>query len=140
MTGFHTWHATIGESAYSLGEIEYTPIGIAKKIPISLATTFFKPFVWQAKNPVILMSAIESLFVLILFLMVTIRSRLNYFKYIDSNFFRSLIIFILLFGFIVGFTSYNYGALSRYKLPIMPLIVFIMLVIWDNINKVKSQE
>lgn len=140
LVGFHTWHATIGESAYSLGEIEYTPTGVAKKIPISLATTFFKPFVWEAKNPVILMSAVESLFVLILFLTVSIKSKLHYAKYIDSRFFSSLIIFILLFGFIVGFTSYNYGALSRYKLPIMPLFVFIMLVILNRLKSNKSRS
>ena len=140
LVGFHTWHATIGESAYTLGEVEYTPLGVAKKIPIALATTFFKPFVWNARNPVILMSALESLFVLVLFLTVSIKTRLYFYKYLKSRFFRSLVIFILLFGFVVGFTSYNYGALSRYKLPIMPLFIFILLYMYTKHKDLKEAK
>ncbi|MFK8037693.1 MAG: hypothetical protein AB8B74_05345 [Crocinitomicaceae bacterium] len=139
LVGFHTWHTTIGESSYSLGEIEYTPTGIAKKIPSALFTTFFKPFLWEAKNPVILMSAIESFFLFIIFLFVSLKTRFQYRKYLHPKFLRSLIVFVLLFGFIVGFTSYNYGALSRYKIPVMPIFVFILIFMIKSKSREKSK-
>ena len=140
LIGFHTWHTTIGESAYDLGEIEYTPTGVMKKVPISLVTTFFKPYVWQAKNPVILLSALESLTLLILFIVLSFKTRLFYFKYLESTFFKSLIVFIFLFGFIVGFTSYNYGALARYKIPVIPIFVFILILILLKAKEKKTNK
>ncbi|MFD1551791.1 hypothetical protein DNU06_02165 [Putridiphycobacter roseus] len=139
LKGFHTWHATIGESAYSLGEIEYTPLGVMKKVPAALMTTFFKPYVWKARNPVVLLSALESLFIFILFFLVTIKTRFKYFKYLPSGFFRALVSFVLLFGFIVGFTSYNFGALARYKIPVIPVFVFILILILLQVRE-KEKE
>lgn len=140
LVGFHTWHTTIGESSYSLGEIEYTPTGIAKKIPTALVTTFFKPFIWEVKNPVVMMSAIESLLLFGLFVLVSLKTRFRYIKYLQSNFFRSLAVFVLVFGFVVGFTSYNYGALSRYKIPVMPIFVFILLFMLKSKNKMEKRS
>jgi hypothetical protein len=45
------------------------------------------------------------------------------------------LIFTLLLGFAVGLTSYNFGALSRYKIPAMPLFA-IMLVLLSNYSKI----
>jgi hypothetical protein len=137
--GFHTWHSSLGGSSYDLGVVDYSATGVFTKIPASLNVTYFRPYIWEAKNPVVLISAIESLVFFILFLIVIFRSKLKPIKYLNQTIFlKSTLIFIIIFGFIVGFTSYNFGALGRYKIPVMPLFLFTLLYIHikikENIN------
>ena len=54
-----------------------------------------------------------------------------YFKAIISKpILQMSFIFILLFGFVVGFTSFNFGALARYKIPSMPIFAAFAGVAW----------
>jgi len=134
--GFHSWHTTLGGSAYSLGDIEYTPIGVISKIPAGLNVTFFRPYIWEARNPVVMLGAMESLILLILFLIILFKTKFRPFSYLKNQYLlKALIAFILIFGFAVGFTSYNFGALGRYKMPVMSLFVFILVFIYNKQRK-----
>lgn len=131
--GFHTWHTTTGGSSYNLGDIEYTPIGIISKIPAALNATFFRPYIWTARNPIMLVGALESTLVLILFIVVLFRTKLRLIHYLKGNqFLLGLSLFVLLFGFAVGFTSYNFGALARYKMPIFSVFIFTLYYIYSS--------
>ena len=44
------------------------------------------------------------------------------------------IIFALFFGFVVGFTSFNFGALGRYKIPSMPFFVSFLVMVSYQID------
>ena len=37
--------------------------------------------------------------------------------------------------FSVGFTSYNFGALVRYKIPCLPFYALVLAVIYDKIKR-----
>ncbi|MDX1348699.1 MAG: hypothetical protein R3279_00555 [Putridiphycobacter sp.] len=125
--GFHSWHTDLGGSAYSLGDIDYSAIGVLKKIPAALNVTFFRPYLWESSNPVVFLSAVESFSFLLLFVSAMyatkfrIRSLLK-----DQNLLKGMLIFIFVFGFAIGFTSYNFGALARYKIPIFQLFIFTL--------------
>jgi len=128
--GFHSWHTSLGGSSYSLGNVDYTVVGAFKKIPAALNVTFFRPYIWEAKSVVVLLGAVESLILLILFFYVLYKTKLNPFKIIKSTILlKSLLAFVIIFGFAVGFTSYNFGALGRYKIPILSLFLFILFFI-----------
>jgi hypothetical protein len=129
--GFHTWHTDVGGSTYNLGDIDYTPSGVVSKIPAALNVTFFRPYLWEARNPVVAVGALESLFFLIFFLLAFARHRLKIFRRIrEVPLIYAFFIYCLVFGFAVGFTSYNFGALARYKIPIMSLFTFIILFLY----------
>lgn len=133
--GFHSWHTTQGGSVYNLGEVELTPLGLISKIPAALNVTFFRPYFWEYASPVILMSAAESFTIFCLFLLVIWKSGFRPFHFIRSNsLLKALLFFIVIFGFAVGFTTYNFGALARYKIPIMPCFVFTLLFIYAKIK------
>ena len=128
--GFHSWHTTTAGSSYNLGKIEYTPVGIMRKMPASLVVTFFRPFLWETRNAVMLVSALESLFLLYLCIYALFRLDFKGFRKFDKRpYILGFFVFCLLFGFVIGFTSYNFGALMRYKIPISSLIFFIMFLI-----------
>ena len=41
-------------------------------------------------------------------------------------------VFTLVFAFAVGFTSYNFGALVRYKIPCLPTFGLVLAVVWSR--------
>lgn len=126
--GFHSWHTTTAGSAYNLGEVEYTLSGAVQKIPAALNVTFFRPYLWESSNIVMLASAVESLLLLFLFLFVLFKWRFKLVGVFRKNpALQMFLVFMLIFGFAVGFTSYNFGALVRYKLPIFSLSFFVLL-------------
>ena len=136
--GFRTWHNQLGGSSYDLGEIEYTTTGILSKVPKAINVSLFRPYPWEAGNIMALINSIESQFLLIctlyVFFIVGFRS---FFKYVaKSSFLLGGLIFCLFFAFVTGITSYNFGALSRFKIPLMPIYLFILYFIYlSKMNK-----
>lgn len=125
--GFHTWHSDLGGSSYSLGDVEYTVTGVLTKIPSALNVTFFRPYLWESSSFVVAVAALESFLLLVVFLWAAIRLRMMLFKLlVNSPFILMLTVYCLIFGFVVGFTSYNFGALGRYKIPIFSLFTFLI--------------
>lgn len=139
--GFHSWHTDVGGSSYNLGDIEYTPTGVVKKIPAALNVTFFRPYIWEARNPVVFIGALESLVILGLFIAILYKLKLKFIRYIKQNpLLYGLFIYCLIFGFAVGFTSYNFGALGRYKIPILSLFAFILLYVNYQANQLRESK
>ncbi len=137
--GFHSWHTTTGGSSYNLGEVEYTILGILKKVPDALNYTYYRPYITEVSSVVTALGALESLFFIILSVYVSVLYRVRLAKLIYRNPFLTIcFLYALIFGFIVGFTSYNYGALARYKIPVMPFFAFGLLYFYSE-RKTKSE-
>lgn len=120
-----------GGSAYSLGDFDATPQGLLKKFFPALGVTFYRPFLWEVKNPVMLPAALESLAILFLTLtMVIKRGPLGLLKIIrKSPFTIFCLLFSTIFAFAVGISTYNFGTLVRYKIPCMPFIAAVLLIL-----------
>jgi hypothetical protein len=119
-------------SGYDLGAFEPTLGGMLKKFPQGVVVTLFRPFPWEARKVIVFLSTLEAL----AFLFFTIyafkrRGILKTFSLIgkDPNILFCLI-FSLIFAFAVGVSTYNFGALSRYKIPCLPFYgAFLMIVL-----------
>jgi hypothetical protein len=126
--GFHSWHTDVGGSSYSLGEIEYTIPGVLKKVPAGLNVTLFRPYLWEVRNAAVLIGALESTLMIFLALLVLYKLGFKFMRYIRKQpMMYALLVYCLIFGFVVGFTSYNFGALGRYKIPMISIFAFILL-------------
>lgn len=137
--GYHTFLAeTANASGYSLGEMDGTTFSIVKNIPAAINVTLFRPYPWETRNPVMLLSALESFALLIFTIRIFYRTGIGRtFKAIGNNatvFF--CIFFSMFFGFCVGFTAYNFGALVRYKIPCIPFFVAGLFIL----NYITEQE
>ena len=142
LVGFQTWHEYLAEtrdqSGYSLGEAEFTPLGILKKAPAALNVTFFRPYLWEVRNIPTLLGAIEGLILFFYFFYLLVTLRWAFFRIIFKNkevFF--LIMFAIVFSIVVGISSYNFGALSRYKIPAV-MFFLLSLIIIQQVKKEKS--
>lgn len=131
-------------SAYNLGELDGSVGGMLSKFPQGVVVTLFRPFLWEAKKPIIMLSALEALIFLFFFLKAIARHRFRTFKVIfnDPNLIFCLV-FSLVFAFAVGVTSYNFGTLSRYKIPCLPFFAtFLVILLYKNqpaVNPVNSR-
>ncbi len=135
---FHSWHGylaqTRDQSGYDLGEIDFTFGGILAKFPAAIEVTFFRPYLYEVRKPIILLTAVESMG----FLLFTVYAlfKVGVLRFFSLIFKRPIIgfcfIYAMLFGFAVGFSSYNFGALARYKIPCLPFyIATIMMVLYE---------
>lgn len=143
LEGFQTWHTTVSEtkhqSGYSLGDMDLTTMGVIKKIPAAIEVTFFRPYPWEVYNASTLLGAIEGVILLILCIWLVFKYRLSLLKLIVKNKDISfLLMFSILFGISVGISSYNFGALSRYKIPAQMFFVICLILIFDKTNKSNS--
>jgi len=119
-------------SAYDLGIFEPTIFGMLSKFPLAVNVTLFRPYVWESKKIIVLLSAVEA----ILFLFITLKVLITIgvvkiWKTISTDpTIQFCLIFSIIFAFAVGISSYNFGALSRYKIPCLPFYCTAMILIY----------
>ncbi len=134
------WLEFVGEkeqgSVYSLGEVDYSPVGLIQKAPLATTTGLFRPFLWEVRNVVMLMSAIEGTFILFILFH-------TFFKTGFFNFFREAVsdpiigfcfIFAIVFAFAIGLATYNFGSLVRYRIPLIPLFLIGLYLVQERIK------
>ncbi len=124
--GFWEYHSYLEESGesgsgYTLHITDASAAGMIKVMPEAVNVTLFRPYVWEVRNPFMMLSAIESLILFVMFLQL--------FRQVGfGGFFRSFgvpeislcILFSIVLGFAVGVTAFNFGALVRFKIPLLP--------------------
>ena len=141
LEGFQTWHTTVSEtkkqSGYTLGDDgDFSTTGILKKIPAAIGVTFFRPYLWEVTNSSTLLGAIEAIILSFFSLWLILKYRFKLFRLIFKNKdILFLLLFSFLFGISVGISSYNFGALSRYKIPAQMFFVIALILIYDKTNK-----
>jgi len=132
-----------GGHRFDIGPFEPTLAGVLSKAPIAIATTLYRPFVWESHNVFVMLSALESTVIIVFTFLAIFRIKiLNLQGVLLANpllFFS--FVFSLFFAFFIGLTSANFGALVRYKIPLMPFYVS-MVYILSNYKKLpkKHQE
>jgi hypothetical protein len=123
-------------SGYSLGNMEFTlrefPVIFAKAVNVAL----FRPYLWEARKLIIFPTAVESLITFFLTLYVLFKVRLSIIRTILTNADVQLcLMFSVSFAFAVGLVSYNFGALARYKTPLLPFYFTALVIIWHEWKK-----
>lgn len=133
--GFHSWHSAVGGSTYSLGDIDYSAAGIVKKFPVAVNVSLFRPYIWEVHTVFQLISALQSLFFLLFTVWVIYKVKfVLFFKTLLSDSFALYCVLMgVMFAFVTGITSFNFGALDRYKIPALTMYLLgIFLVYVDN--------
>lgn len=124
------------DNRFDIGEIDGTWAGLLAKLPQAVNATLFRPYLWESRSVVIALSGLENLFVLLLSIFVLLRVGPRFaLRCIGSNpLLLMSMTFGLLFAFVVGVSTPNFGALVRFKIPMMPFYIgglFIILFL-DN--------
>jgi len=137
--GWITYASGDEGSAYDLGEFNPSIIGMLTKFPQAVVVTLFRPFIWESKKIIVLLSGLEALLFLYFTIKVIIKRKTGIFSMVikDPNL-SFCLAFSIIFAFAVGITSYNFGALSRYKIPCLPFYAASLVILYYNFDTSKT--
>lgn len=123
-------------AAYYIGEFDGTLGSMLSVAPQAIIVSLFRPFLWEVRNPVMLLSAIESLVFLYLTILIIYRTGfIKSLKFISSKpILTFCFVFSLVLAFAVGTNSFNFGTLVRYKIPFMPFYLSALYIMQANVR------
>lgn len=134
------WTVRKEGSGYNLGDYDFSPAGMARKFAPAVWVTLFRPYLWEANSLVMLVSALESTLLLAFFIITIIYSGgINFIRTVFSDpFLIFSLIFIISFAFAIGISSGNFGSLVRYKIPILPFFISLLVMIRHKVSANKA--
>jgi hypothetical protein len=129
-------------SSYSIGTFDGSVSSLVQVAPKAVIVSLFRPFLFEARNPIMLLSALEA--TLFLYLTVSLFFRtglLKSFKLIAAEPILSFcFIFSIIFAIGVGTNSGNFGTLVRYKIPLMPFFLSALYIMQFKASESKSRQ
>jgi hypothetical protein len=129
-------------NSFDIGAFEPTLFGIASKFFPASTAGLFRPFIWEAENVLMVFSGLENLFILALTLRLIVSFK---WKWIARHLFLHplllcSLLFAVLFAFMIGLTTSNFGALVRFKIPLVPLYMGTIMVLVSFVQEQKNRR
>ena len=120
-----------GGSGYSLGDDDFSPPGLVRKFVPGVLVSLFRPYIWEVRNPVMLLTSLESIALFGLFSYVVLRvGPLPFLQgLLKDPLISFFIIFTVVFCFAIGVSTFNFGSLARYRIPVIPLFAYSLFFI-----------
>ena len=119
-------------SGYTLGDFDPTLLGMLEQAPAGVNVTLFRPYLWEARKPIVMISAIESLLYLVFTIVAIVRN--NPIRVVQrilaDETLQFCLIFTLIFAFAVGISTSNFGSLVRYKIPCLPFYTAFLIILF----------
>ena len=127
-------------SSYHLGDFEPTLTGMLKQFVPAVNVALFRPYIWESRKPIVLSNALEAFMFLFftLKLLVTLGPAKIWTAISKDANIQFCLIFTLVFAFAVGISSANFGTLSRYRIPCLPLYGLALVLIYYRYNDPKK--
>jgi hypothetical protein len=123
-----TTNKTYGTNRYSLGEIDYSPIGMVAAAPMSILAGFYRPYIWEALSVSLILNGLESIVLLYFtfrfFASRKIGQRIKRIR--KHEFLIFAFFFAVILAYFAGFTSILFGVLVRFKAPVLPFLVILL--------------
>jgi hypothetical protein len=124
-------------NSFDIGDYEPTPTGLLAVSHKAIFATLFRPTVFEVKNIVMFLCAIENTFILGFFLYLLYKLKVYRFFIIitDNSLLMFSFVFSLFFAFSVGVSIANFGALVRLKIPCIPFFLSSLVIMNDMLTK-----
>ena len=115
-----------------LREINGSVGGIILQSPIAIFTCLFRPFIWESRSIAFLFTSLESMLLLFCTIYLLYKTRIRgFFRIIFRNeYLLFSFILSLLFAMVIGFTTFNFGTMSRYRIILLPFYYFMLVGVY----------
>jgi len=133
---------TYGSNRYSLGEVDYSTVGMVAAAPMSILAGFYRPYIWEALNVSLILNGLESIVLLYFtfrfFASRKIGQRIKRIR--KHEFLIFAFFFAIILAYFAGFTSILFGVLVRFKAPVLPFLVIILTSYYMEERSAKRGE
>lgn len=132
-----------GGNSFNIGKFDPTISGVLSKAHLAITAGLYRPFLWEARNIAMIVAGLENFVFLFLTFYVLLLSFLTWRKHgfsymqkviLSDSFIVFSLTFSLMFSFFIGLTTANFGALVRYKIPLIPFFMATLFIIIRNFN------
>lgn len=129
-----------GKGTLVAKEVDPSFVGFVLRSPAAIFTCLFRPFLWESRKIVILFTALESMTLLFctLFLMYKMKFLVFFSAIFKNRFLLFAFATSMLFALIIGFTTYNFGTMVRYKIMLLPFYYFMLVVLYTKLRERKE--
>jgi len=127
-------------SGYALGELDGTLGSMIRLAPQAINVSLFRPYLWEVNNPLMLLSALESLFFFAFCLYILVKQNVKIVRALAHPDVFFALVFSISFAFAVGVSTFNFGSLVRYKIPLLPFFFVALVLIRHHSNSDKKLE
>lgn len=104
------------------------------EMPKAFFNVLFRPFIWEAKNPMFLLPALENLlFIVLAVALIFFRGKIS-----DPAVFGFCLSFSVLLLLVIGLTTPVLGALVRYRIAAQPFLFIALLMLIDREKLMKK--
>jgi hypothetical protein len=125
------WTGKDAGSGYSLGELDGSFESLIRHAPQAIVVTLFRPYLWEVESPLMMLSALEALMYLFLTVAVIVGSGVRIIRYASQPDIVFCLLFSIGFSFAVGVSTFNFGTLSRYKIPALPYYGIALTLVYS---------
>jgi hypothetical protein len=132
------WTGREAGSGYTLGELDGSWQSMISLAPAAINVSLFRPYLWEVSNPLMFLSAMESVCLLIATVVLLIRRPKKLPIALSEPNVLFCLLFSVTFAFAVGVSTYNFGTLSRYKIPLLPFYMVALLLVYYHSNSDKN--
>ena len=126
-------------AAFKIELIDPTLGNLVLRTPMVILSCLFRPFLWESNKLIILMSSLESTFLLLctLFLLIKLKVFGLFKLLVEDPYVFFCFVFSMILAAIIGFTTFNFGTMTRYKIVLLPFYYFLLVYIYSNLKKKK---
>lgn len=122
--------------------IDASLTGILAKSPEAIFTCLYRPFLWESRKLIIFFTSLESTMLLLVTIYLLVKSRVaGFFRICFSN---GLIFFsftaCIFFALIIGFTTFNFGTMIRYKIILLPFYYFMLVAVFTKLSEIAASK
>jgi hypothetical protein len=134
------WTGKDAGSGYSLGNLDGTMSNMAMLAPQAINVAMFRPYPWEANNILMVFAALESMIMMLLTLFGLFRYGRNFVDNFSNAEVLFALTFVLIFAFAVGISTFNFGSLVRYRIPILPFYSVALILLSSSRETVSRTD
>ncbi|MDX9751436.1 MAG: hypothetical protein RBT71_10185 [Flavobacteriales bacterium] len=119
-----------GQNYFDIGEVEATWGSVLSKFPQATFAGLFRPALTDVSNVAMLVSALENTYLLLLTALILWRSRIVYLVtlLVKNPLLQMCFTFAIIYAFTIAVSTPNFGAMVRFKIPLLPLFVSALFI------------
>ena len=129
-------------SGYTLPLNDISGSGLTISFLLSLNVSLFRPYIWECNNAFMLLNFLESFATILLIILLLFKTGpIRIYRNLKDPLLLFSLLFSLLMAALVGFVSFNFGTLIRYKTPFEPFFyTMLAIILFDKMNIIKKNS